>query len=177
MTDINEAWAEAETHAPVNVETYHTIELQHPGIRDGEGNPIPLRYILDVEARLLGIEIGATFTPGEMALFEPTALQFDLPEQAEGRVPVSRLAIDNVSGALTPYLDAAIAYAADLKLIYRGYTADDLSSPAYGPMEFVLTNITVDGTRVEGTATISDFGDMSVPSLVYRADDFPGLQA
>lgn len=177
MAEWDEAWAEAEASCPVDAEQFDTIELQHPAFVDDASNPIALRFVLDVQPRSLGIELSASFTPGQMATFEPTAMEIQRPEYAEGRVPVARLSIDDVAGEILPYLEAATDYAADLVVIFRSYRSDDTSAPSYGPVEMVLTDITVDGSRVEGTATISDFGDMSVPSLVYRADDFPGLQA
>lgn len=170
-------WAEAEASCPTTYDVFETIELQHPAFVDGSGLPIALRFVLDVEARILGIEAGALFTPGEMASFDPTAMECEKPELSDGAVPRARLAIDNVGKQIEPYLAAALGYSADLKVIFRSYRSDDTSTPIYGPVEFVLTDLTVDGGRVEGVATIADFGDAMVPSRVYRPDEYSGLVA
>lgn len=176
MATYSAAWAEAEASATTAYQVIETIELQHPGLVDGSNNPIPIRLVIDLMPRVLGIELSALYNPGAMVEFQPTAIQCDDPEYAEGRMPSARLRIDNVTKDLLPYLDRATEYRADLKVIVRRYRSDDLSTPIYGPMELVLTDITADGSTVEGTATIADFGDRKVPSLIYSLSAFPGLQ-
>lgn len=176
MATINAAWAEAEAVCTAAYQVIETIELQHPGLVDGLNNPMPIRLVLDVMPRVLGIEPDALYSPGAMVEFQPTTIQCDSPEYAEGRMPTARLRIDNVTKDLLPHLDRATEYRADLKVIIRRYRSDDLSMPIYGPVELVLTGITADGSTVEGTATIADFGDRKVPSLIYSLAAFPGLQ-
>ncbi|PZQ82657.1 MAG: hypothetical protein DI549_10775 [Ancylobacter novellus] len=176
MATINAAWAEAEASCPAAYQVIETIELQHPGLVDGANNPIPIRLVIDVMPRVLGIELGAVYNPGAMVEFQPTAIQCDDPEYAEGKMPTARLRIDNVTKDLLPHLDRATEYRADLKVLIRRYRSDDLALPIYGPVELVLTDITTSGSTVEGTATIADFGDRKVPSLIYSLSAFPGLQ-
>lgn len=170
-----DAWAEGEACCVIDGEQFITVELQHPGFTDEDDQPIPLRYVLDVMDRVFTLEDGAAFDAGESVTFAAAAFECEHPSMSEGRVPLARLRLDDVSGELVVYLDKATAYRADLKVIIRGYRSDYPDAPSYGPIELVLTDITKDSTGVEGTATIVDFGDRKVPSEVYTLEDYPGL--
>lgn len=170
-----DAWAEGEANCVTDGEQFITVELQHPGFTDEADQPIPLRYVLDVMDRSFAIEDGAAFDAGETVLFAAAGFECEHPTMAEGRPPVARLRLDDVTGDLVVYLDKAKAFRADLKVIIRGYRSDYPAAPSYGPIELVLTDITKDSTGVEGTATIVDFGDRKVPSRVYTLEDYPGL--
>lgn len=172
---LDDAWAEGEANCTVDADIFITVELRHPGFVDDEANLVRPRYVLDVMARRLGIEADAAFDAGETVEFLPAAFECERPEQAQGKAPTARMRIDDVTGELAAYLDKATAYRADLTVIVRGYRSDYPAAPSYGPLELALTDITVDSTGVEGTATIADFGDRKVPSRVYRIEDFPGL--
>lgn len=170
-----DAWAEGEANCVIDGEQFITVELQHPGFVDEADQPIPLRYVLDVMERHFAIEDDAAFDAGETVPFSPAGFECEHPTMADGRPPVARLRLDDVSGELVVYLDKATAYRADLKVIVRGYRSDYPDAPSYGPVELVLTDIVKDSTGVEGTATIVDFGDRKVPSRVYTLEDYPGL--
>ncbi|GLK71716.1 DUF1833 family protein [Ancylobacter dichloromethanicus] len=170
-----DAWAEGEANCVTDGAQFITVELQHPGFVDEADQPIPLRYVLDVMERAFALEEDAAFDTGETVTFEPAGFECEHPTMAEGRPPVARLRLDDVSGALVVHLDKAKTFRADLKVIIRGYRADYPAAPSYGPIELVLTDITKDSTGVEGTATIVDFGDRKVPSRVYTLEDYPGL--
>ncbi|WP_428031483.1 DUF1833 family protein [Ancylobacter sp.] len=172
---FTDAWAEGEANCVTAGEQYITVEMQHPGFVDAANQPIPLRYVLDVVARSFGIEEGAAFDAEAIVAFTPAGFECEHPTMAEGRPPVARLRVDDVSGELVIYLDNAKAFRADLKVIIRGYRSDYPAAPSYGPIELVLTDITKDSTGVEGTATIVDFGERKVPSRVYTLEDYPGL--
>lgn len=176
MTQIyDEAWAEAVASCPTDVRVWPAIEFQHPEFRDEDGAAMPLRFTVDVVDRTFGIEDGALYTPGQMATFLACAFEAEYPEVAEGRVPASRIAVDNVSRQLTPHLNAAVLVRADLVMVYREYREDDLSEPCYGPVRFVMTEVTVSGTRVEGTASLKDLTNTKFPRRTYTRKLFPAL--
>ncbi|WP_454917271.1 DUF1833 family protein [Xanthobacter sediminis] len=60
-------------------------------------------------------------------------------------------------------------------IVYRQYHEDDMSEPVYGPVEFLLTKVTVTGTTVEGTATFSDLTNMKFPSRVFSRREYTSL--
>lgn len=169
------AWAEAEASCPVDTRVFLTIELQHPGFLDGEGNPVPIRNVLDVEARSLGIESGAVFNGGTMQEFLPAAFESGRPDYAEGKVPECQIIIDNVARDLTPYLNEAVKVRANLVLIYREYREDDVSEPCYGPVEFVIRSVNITGSKVTGTARLADLANTKFPRRIYTRAEFPAL--
>lgn len=177
MSDpFKEAWREAIASAPSSVLLFRTIELQHPAFLE-DGVPIALRLAIDVVDRTLGIETGARFNAGTMQVFARCAFEASDPEVAPGRVPESTVTIDNVSDLLMPYLNAAIEVRADLLLLYREHRSDMTAEPSYGPVEFIMRQVTTAGTRVTGKAKLPDLANMSVPRRVYRPAEFPGIWA
>lgn len=171
-----DAWAEAVASAPADVDLYVTLELQHPAIQDG-GVSVPVRLVLDDVDRTLGIEPGAMFNPGTQQVFTHCAFSAGQPEVGVGRTPECSVTIDNVADQLTPYLNAAVEVRADLLLVYREYRSDVLSEPSYGPVEFVLRQVTISGSTVTGKAKLADLANMSFPRRIYRPAEFPGLRA
>jgi hypothetical protein len=171
------AWEEAEASVPASVKVHFTLELQHPGFVDDAMNPIPIRCVTDVyEDMAFGIEDGAVFNGGEMALFRAIPFYADFPEFAEGKVPETRVVLDNVSRELVPHIERAVGVRADLVAIYREYRSDDLWAPCFGPVEFIVRNITMSGTRIEGMASIDNLANKKFPTRVYTTREYPGLQ-
>jgi hypothetical protein len=79
-------------------------------------------------------------------------------------VPEARIAIDNVARELLPHIERAMTYRADLV------------APCYGPVEFVIRNASMTGTRIEGGARLDNLAGRKFPSRLYTLRDFPGLQ-
>jgi hypothetical protein len=171
------AWEEADASVPASVQVYFTLELQHPGFVDESTNPLPIRCVTGVyEDMQLGIEDGAVFDAGALATFRAIPFCADFPEFAEGRVPETRVTVDNVSRELVPHIESALSLRADLIAIYREYRSDDLSAPCFGPVEFIVRNITMTGTHIEGMASIDNLANKKFPSRVYTTKEYPGLQ-
>lgn len=173
-TPWTDAFAEAEACVVVDTLRHVTLELQHPAFVQG-GVQIPLRFVLDVEPRHLGIESGAVFGAGAIVEFTPFAFHADFPTFGEAKIPECKVRIDNVARDLMPYLDEAVKYRADLKVIYREYHDDDVSAPIYGPVEFLLTKCTAKDTFVEGTATFADLANMRFPRRVFSRKEYTSL--
>lgn len=171
-----DAWAEAVASCPTSTVVYETIELQHPSFVEA-GVPIALRFVLDAVARTLGIEAAAAFNPGTMQVFTPINFSASQPEFAQGKVPECKIAIDNVGRKLVPYLNAAVRMRADLVLVFRQYRSDDVLEACYGPVSFVVRNVRITGSRVEGTAKLADLANMKFPSRAYTTAEFPALRA
>ncbi|WP_127088323.1 DUF1833 family protein [Aquabacter cavernae] len=176
MSDpYTDAWAEAVASAPADVDLHVTLELQHPAIIEA-GLQIAVRLVLDEVDRVLGIEPGALFNPGTMQTFRRCAFSASAPEVAVGRTPECTVTIDNVADQLTPYLNAAIEVRADLLLVYREYRSDVTAEPSYGPIEFVVRQVTISGSTVTGKARLADLANLSFPRRIYRPAQFPGLR-
>ena len=171
------AWEEAEASVPASVRVYFTLELQHPGFVDDTNNSIPIRCVTGVyEDMQLGIEDGALFNAGQLATFAAIPFQADFPEFEEGKVPETRIIVDNVSRELVPHIESAVHLRADLIAIYREYRSDDVSAPCFGPVEFIVRQVSMTGTRIEGMASIDNLANKKFPSRVYTTKEYPGLQ-
>lgn len=171
-----DAWAEAVASCPTSTTVYETVELQHPAFLEA-GSPVALRFVLDKEDRVLGIEAGAAFNPGSMQTFTPISFSAAQPEFAQGKVPECKITIDNVGRQLMPYLNAAVRVRADLVLVYRQYRSDDVTEACYGPVSFVVRNVRITGARVEGTAKLADLANAKFPTRAYTTAEFPALRA
>jgi hypothetical protein len=171
------AWEEAVASVPASVIVYPTLELQHPGFVDESDNPIPIRAVTGVRADMdFGIEDGAVFDAGTMATFKAIPFGAEYPEVGEGKLPESRVTIDNVARELVPHIRKAMTYRADLIAIYREYRSDDLATPCYGPVEFVIRNAMMVGATITGMARLDNLANKKFPSKVYTLRDYPGLQ-
>ena len=171
------AWEEAEATAPPDVILYPTLELQHPAFLDTDGvTQIPIRCVTGVADDMdFGIEAGATYNGGGTGTFQAIPFFADRPEFAEGQTPQCQVSVDNVAREMAQYLEAAVQVKADLIAVYREYRSDDLTEPCYGPVQFVIRKVTVNGTTVTGTARLADLANRKFPKKVYSVDEFPGL--
>lgn len=169
------AWEEAEATCPATVTIYSTLELQHPAFLQDDVE-VPIRCVTDVhEDQEFGIELGADFDAGEMALFQAVPFSAERPEFAEGKAPECEIRVDNIGREIIGYLEAAVQVKADLAVIYREYRSDDLTEPCYGPIRFVMRKVKVTGTAVIGTARLDDLANRKFPARTYTVDRFPGL--
>lgn len=176
MPTATAAWEEAVASVPPAVVVYFTLELQHPGFLEGAVN-VPIRIVNGVTAdQTFTIEAGGAFGGGTPQVFKAIPFEADFPEFSEGRVPETRISVDNVLREILPHIQAAMAFRADLKALYREYRSDDTSAPCYGPVEFVVRDVSITGTRLEGTARLDNLASRKVPSRIYSVKDFPGLQ-
>ena len=67
----------------------------------------------------LALRMGRSSMPGRLVLFSAIPFYADFPEFAEGRVPETRITVDNVSRELVPHIEFAMSVRADLIAIYR----------------------------------------------------------
>ncbi len=166
----NAAWEEAMATAPANVDIYDTLELQHPTFDE------PVRVVADViDDLVLTLEDGATFNGGEAVTFSAVSFIAEVPAYAEGKAPECQVTIDNVARLLIPYLNNAITVRADLTVVWRQFRSDMTDAPCYGPVTFTLRRVTVNGTRVTGTAKLDDLVNMKFPRKIYTIAEYPGL--
>lgn len=172
---LNAALEEAIAACPPSVLIYDTLEIQHPAIQNDEGDEVPVRIVNDFRDKVFGIELGATFDAGETVVFSPGAFGAAFPTYQEGQAPSCEITIDNVDRGFTAALEAAMEYDAHLVAIFRQYTSEDTSEPAYGPIPFIIKRVKVTATTITGTAQVSVLYDKKFPSLVYTRAAFPGL--
>lgn len=176
MPDVwTEAWAEAEASTTPEVDIFCTLELRHPSFVEG-GSPFAVRAVQGtLEDQVLGIEDSSELNPGQMVTFKAIPFEAERPDFEEGRTPECKVKIDNIGEEIMPYLENATKFRADMEAIYREYRSDEMDSPCYGPVKFVIKSVKVIGARVEGIAQMRDLANLKFPNKVYTLKEYPGL--
>lgn len=172
MATIEEAMAEARASVKPGQLVYFTLELQHSTF------DVPARVVSGATDDMqFGIEPGAVHDAGQMVTFIACPFRADPPEVREGLPPQCKVSIDNVTRELWPLIEGAKMVREAIKVIYREYVSDDLSEPAYGPIEFLLKEVAMTGTTITGTATVNDLLNKRFPKQDqnYNYRDFPSL--
>ena len=107
----------AEQEAYANADdtriTLYTLELNHPGFSE------PLRIVSDNDPLTAEIEDGSTVT------FTPFYFSIKRPPINEEPDPSLSITVDNVSGFMTPYMDAASRSGESIELVFRPYLIDE----------------------------------------------------
>lgn len=169
---LSAAIAEAYASAPSAEVILHTLELRHPSFST------PIRVVRDRKDLNATLEADAPADPGATVTFVGLAFDFILPEVNRSAVPEIEIVLDNVSGEILAYLDAAAQSADLIEVTYRPYLASDTSAPQMDPpVTLVLREVKADVFRVRGRAGFGDLGNRRFPSETYSSDRFPGLAA
>jgi hypothetical protein len=170
-----EAWAEAAASNRRNAQVIATLEFLHPGIRDEEDRLVTVRAVAARKPMLLRLEADAPVDGGEVVEFKPLGFRAAMPKREAGGSATCRMAIDNIGRELWPYVEQAVAVQADATLILRQYLRADPDTVVYGPVRFVVTQVTIANGVVEGECSVDTWADIKVPSLKYTAADWPNL--
>ncbi|GAA4650480.1 hypothetical protein GCM10023116_27630 [Kistimonas scapharcae] len=160
--------AEKEAYAACTSRTVQlcTIELNHPAFTE------PLYAVRDNQDLTAQLEDGSTVTF--------IALGFELKRQPVDKEPdpTITLKVDNITGKLSPYLEAASRSGQETKLTFRVYLydADDESVTLISdPMTMAVRNASGSMTSVNITAGFINPANLKFPREKFTADRFPGL--
>lgn len=161
MPSHSEAMLEANASCPPDETLYCTLELEHPSFDQ------PVYVVANIADDIeLGIEAGIDVNQGQMVTHIACPFKAEYPEQREGQPPQCKVSIDNVSRELLPKIRAALDVRAYVKVTYREYLGSDLTEPAYGPVQFILSKVTVKAATLTGTITVGNLQNKRFP----RAD-------
>lgn len=152
------------TRAPPDEALIEVVELTHPAWAQGF-------IVCNWHAPILVIfETGRQVTP------IPLAFRVDLPDAGlQGRQDM-QITLDNVGGELWNALEQAIALPQfPIVVTYRMYTTKDRSIPQAVPVVLTVTSIAATPLAVQLTAERSDLINRKWPTVVYRAERWPGL--
>lgn len=172
MPSQNEALLEAYASCPPTTKIYYTLEIWQSSF------DAPARVVANVgDDMQFGMEVGAPFNSGEMVTFLACPFTAEYPEQREGQPPSTKITIDNVNRELVPKIRAALGVRQYIQIYYREYLSSDLTEPAYGPVEFQLSNVVMTGSSLTGTAMVKNLQNKRFPRLDknYGYRDFPSL--
>jgi hypothetical protein len=149
---------------------YHTLELRHPAFTQ------PIRVVRDHVDLQATLELTAGIDPGVTVLFVALAFDFTKPEVSASGVPQITITLDNVDRAMVANIEAAMRSIDLVEVIYREYSAADLSAPQNNPpLSMTITSVSADVFKVTAVAGFPNLMNRRFPSLEYSADLFPGL--
>ena len=174
MSDLSleEALQEAYASAPSSEVILHTLEIRHASFTQ------PIRVVRDYNSLTATLEADAPQNPGEEVTFIAAAFDIKLPEVTKATSPEIEISLDNVTGELIGYLDAAAQTPDLIEVTYRPYILSDLSGPQMNPpLTLVVRSVTADMFRVKARAGYADLSNRKFPNEVYTASRFAGLAA
>ncbi|PJE80652.1 hypothetical protein CI610_00313 [invertebrate metagenome] len=157
---------EAYSHADDTRITLYTLELNHPAFTE------PLRIVCDNDPLEAPLEDGV-----EKATFMAFWFTITRPPISEEPDPALKIAVDNVSGYLTPYMDAASRSGKMVDVIFRPYLVDQSEDTVtlLRTIRLQVRNATASMTSVSITAAYVNPANLPFPKELYTADRFPGL--
>lgn len=167
---LTAALQEAYASAPSDEVVLHTLEIRHPDFAT------PIRVVRDHANFTAYLEDDAPEDPGAEVTFVAFPFDFILPDVSKTAVPEIEIILDNISGELLGYLDAAAQSADLIEVTYRPYLASDTSGPQMDPpLTLVVREVEADVFRVRARAGFGELGNRKFPAEVYTASRFPGL--
>lgn len=171
-TTLSAAIAEAYASAPTDEVILHTLEIRHPTFTT------PIRVVRDHQDFSAFLEADAPVDPGGNVNFTAFAFDFIMPDVNRSAVPEIEVVLDNISGEIIAYLDAAAQTSDLIEITYRPYLASDTSAPQMDPpLTLGIREVKVDIFRVRARAGFGDLANRKFPSEVYTSERFPGLAA
>lgn len=163
-TSLQDAIKEAFAVAPATKVILYTLEIRQEGVQD------PIYLVRSLRA------IDAYDEDGVLHSFEPVGFDFSLPPSSDEGYQHLNIAIDNVGRRVINFIEAARASAEPVKVIFRPYMSDDLTTPQMNPpLVLYLKDVSVTAAQVVGRATFADIVNKKFPSLLYIRERFPSL--
>ncbi|WBA79543.1 DUF1833 family protein [Endozoicomonas sp. GU-1] len=160
--------AEQEAYASCTSRTIQlcTIELNHPEFTQ------PLYAVRDNQDLTAELEDGSTVTF--------LALGFDITRQPTDKEPdpTITLKVDNITGKLSPYLEAAARSGKETSLTFRVYLYDSDTETAElisDQLTMAVRSASGSMTSVNITAGFINPANLAFPREKFTADRFPGL--
>ena len=167
---LSDALEEAYASAPAAEVVLHTLEFRHPSFTS------PIRVVRDHVDFTARLEASAPVDSSAEVTFVRMAFDFVPPETGKGGAPEIEISLDNVSGEITTYLDAAVNSPDLIEVTYRQYLVSDRTGPQNNPpLTLVVRSVSADVFRVRARAGYGDFANKRFPSETYDTTRFPGL--
>jgi hypothetical protein len=168
MSALQDAIKEAYTLAPSDVVIYDTLE-----IRQGEDSDEVQPPVFLVRGAL---GITALDENGVSHDYLPIGFQFSLPPSTEDGFESLNIAIDNIGQAVSDFVAVAMSQEIPVKVIYRPYLSNDLTTPQMiPPLTLFLKDIQISAEQVTGRATFMDIVNKKFPLGLYTRTRFPTL--
>jgi len=146
-------------------------------------NDLPI-HTLELQANSFGVirlcngfdNVTAGIESGEIVLFEASGMGVSLPSRAvKGRQDL-QFQLDNVSGEALTKIEVAKEAGDKIKVVYRVYTASNLTEPDEPPVEMTAVSVQATAIRVNVVASFNDLVNKAWPIERYTPDIAPGLK-
>lgn len=169
---LSEALQEAATIAPVQRAMVYAYELWH------ESLAAPFRFVNDTADLTATLESDAPRNAGETVEFIACPLSLKRPTESDAAAtPSVQLARPDLAAEISRALDVARGSLEPWQLIERLYASDDTSTPALlPPLQFELVQVLMAGPEAAVQAQYDDDGNVAVPVLTFKREEYPGLQ-
>lgn len=164
-----QAWAEAEASCPPSSVMLDTMEFRHPDL-----NP-PFRIVSDDVPHDFTLEPDAPVNPGAVREFLACPIRATIHAVTTEDMPKIDFEVDNIGREIAPYCRASVRTADAVIMRYRGYILSDRENVGYGPIEFTVSDMLVNGATFSASATLLPFQKMEFPTKVYDVDVFGAL--
>lgn len=168
---FTQAWAEAEASCPPNAIMIDTMEFRHESL-----DP-PLRICSDDVEHDFTLEDDAPVHGGTARTFVPCPLRATLRVVETEDMPRIDFEVDNIGRDIMPYCRASVQTRDPVILRYRAYILSDPENVGYGPIEFTVSDMLVNGSTFSASATILPFQKMEFPTKTYDRSIFAALMA
>jgi hypothetical protein len=170
--NLSAALKEAYASAPSADIIYHTLEISHSAFS------VPIRVVRDSVDLTATLEATAPTDPSTAVTFTPFSFDVVPPDVQSQGMPSCTIEIDNVSREILAQIEAAVSTTDLITVIYRQYLSSNLAAPENDPpLTLTVLAITADVFRIRATCGFGDLVNKRFPSMVYTADQFPGLIA
>jgi hypothetical protein len=156
-----QAFEEACATAPVDKPARVVVELDTPAF------DAPLYFMAGIED-----DVQIKLETGQVVTAIACAFDYTPPGAERGGPTPAKLAIDNVSGRILPYLKQATSA---IRVTYRAYLGDDLSTVVDMIEGLELKRVTLSGASAEGELTFAEIATQAFPRRTYDLDLYPGL--
>lgn len=176
--ELSQALAEVYTQRTIGDPMLITLEVYHPGMLDGDGNPTSFRCVNEWTDLLATLEASAPFNPSEEVTFHAVPFRYVSPSENDTGAPAAvSIEIDNASLEVTRLLDSIIGSPIPVIVIERRYLPSDTSAPHATPtvMELQAPEATTGGVRM--SASFGNLTNRRFPGLRYTRAKYPALAA
>lgn len=160
---LTDAIKEAYVLVPSDIAILETLEFIHPSI---------------TTIRICKDRVDHDFTLEDMSVetFEGRSFDFKLPSSNDTGLKELGLIVDNMDHVISDTIDSVKGSTTPLKVKYRAYLEDDLTTPQNNPPIILeVRNMNLDGPLCSIVAKFVDFTNKKFLTIMYTRDRFPSL--
>lgn len=167
---LDQAQKEAYASAPRDIDILWALIISHPTFDDD------IRVVM-YDARLDLEEIPLIVASGQPTkIFKQCAFEAIRPGFGDDGPTEWTLAVDNVSGDLTPHLELTLSNNEPIEVTFLAYRSSAMNAPPGEVIEgYKLREVQLGSITARGTLFLEDIATQAFPRKTYTLEDFPSL--